>query len=229
MRACTRRRPSVAKASSISSGLPTATGWSSIAERVGGGLDGLEGRPVDRVARVPEDADARRVRDGLLEEIEVLHPELEPLVGPACDVASRARKARDEPARDRIGDAADDDGDRGGGALGCQCRRRARREDHVDREPGELGRQLGKPLVLAISGADLEDEVPALDPAEVAEPVPEGLVERRVRGRAGLQVPDPRHPRRRLGARVGGAARSARNAVARRASLTPMWPRRRGA
>ena len=138
---------------------------------------------MNRVAWVPEDANARGVRHGLLEEIEVLDPHLEPLMRPSRHVATRAREAGDEAALHRIRDTADDNGDGPGGALGRHGRRRgARCEDHVDLQPDELGRELGQPLVLPLGGADLEDDALTLDPAEISEAVPEGLVERRARG-----------------------------------------------
>ena len=47
--------------------------------------------------------------------------------------------------------------------------------DDVDLEPHQLGRELGKPVVLALRPAELDDEVLALDVAELAQARPECL------------------------------------------------------
>ena len=76
----------------------------------------------------------------------------------------------------------------------------ASRDNHVHREPDQLGRQVGEPLCLPLRIAVLYDEVLALDIAEVVQTLPEGL-QRWIglrEGRAGTEPTDPVHFRRQL-------------------------------
>jgi hypothetical protein len=76
----------------------------------------------------------------------------------------------------------------------------ARRHDHVDLEPDELGRERRQPLVLPVRAPGLEDHGPALDIPELAHP----LTERFPQGSPGregpvVQEPDPGDGSLRLG------------------------------
>ena len=66
-----------------------------------------------------------------------------------------------------------DDGDRGRGAPGRLGRRGRTRDDHVDGEPDQLGREDGKPLDLIPVVSTLDDDVLALDVPELAQPLEE--------------------------------------------------------
>ncbi len=69
----------------------------------------------------------------------------------------------------------------------CRLGRGGRpRDDHVDREPHELGREGGKPFAAVPVPSALDDDVLALDVAEVSQPLeecpPEMRRRRAVRG-----------------------------------------------
>ncbi len=53
----------------------------------------------------------------------------------------------------------------------------------VDRQPNQLGGELGRPLDLALGEAGLQSEVVTLDVAQFAHPVPKDLEDRSGRGR----------------------------------------------
>src|SRR5262249_22293540 len=92
-------------------------------------------------------------------------------VGHPGDVSARMRKARDEPEPDWIGETHSHDWDRPSGALGRQgCRRRYRCDD-VDLEPDQLGCESREPVELALRRSKLDDDIPALNPAELAQPL----------------------------------------------------------
>ena len=78
----------------------------------------------------------------------------------------------------------------------------SRRDDDVDLEPDELGRDLGVALVASLRPAILDRDGATLDPAEFAQSLHKGggpLAPGRRRGRA--QEPDGRQLRRLLRAR----------------------------
>ena len=61
-------------------------------------------------------------------------------------------------------------------SLGRQSGWRApSRDDHVNLEPDQLGREFRQALGLPLGGPELDDEVLALDVAELAKPLAEGL------------------------------------------------------
>ena len=129
---------------------------------------------------------------------------------PSRDVAARTRQRGDQPTPNRIRHAPDDDGDRRGGVLGSQGRWRARGEDHVNFETNKLSREFRQPVILSFGGPDLNGDVLALDPAEIAEPFrkpPRGACQgRRILGhiRRGTLAAAPR----RRAAQQGPATRS---------------------
>ena len=109
-------------------------------------------------------------------------------------------------------------GNRRGRALGGQRARRAVRDDDVDLEPNQLGCQAGQPLVSALRPPVLDDDVPALDVAEIAKPCRNGLdaaleapARKRLRSRSDRPSP-PAAPRRRAARRAAPAERRSRNA-----------------
>jgi hypothetical protein len=137
---------------------------------------------MDWVVWIPEDTDPRGLWNGLFEQIQVLHTQLDTLVRPPRDVAARTRQRGDQPTPNRISHTPDDDGDRRGGLFGSQGRWRARGQDHVNLETDKLSREFRQPVVLSLGGPDLNGDALALDPAEITEPLPECLHEGRARG-----------------------------------------------
>src|SRR5262249_32127277 len=114
---------------------------------------------------------------------------------PPCTVPAWTRETRDEPVANRIANVNHDDGDRLGGVLGCRRYLRPRRcDDEVHLEPDQLGRQVGQPVdpILRISIDD--NNILALNPPELAQPLPERVEQRRPceRGRP-PKNPFPRH------------------------------------
>ena len=65
-----------------------------------------------------------------------------------------------------------DDGDRLGYPLRSQGRHRRDRDDHVYLEPDKLGCQNRNPIEFPVRRPVVDDEVPALDPAELMQPLP---------------------------------------------------------
>src|SRR5262249_32629399 len=79
--------------------------------------------------------------------------------------------------------------DRGG--LFCRSDRSSRRENDIDLESNELGRDLGKAFGAPIGPANLDRDSSALDPAEFAQPLRKGGSPRAPgRGRGGAQDSD---------------------------------------
>src|SRR5262249_61044584 len=88
---------------------------------------------------------------------------------------ARLGEARDEPLPDGITDSHHNDGDRLGRLLGRQHRWRRHGGYDVHLEADQLGREVGEPLVLPLRPSVLHDDVLALDIAQVAQPLLEGL------------------------------------------------------
>jgi energy-coupling factor transporter ATP-binding protein EcfA2 len=111
-----------------------------------------------------------------------------------CDVPARAREARDEPDANRIANGNHDDGDRLGGVLGCRHPLRPPRYDEVHLEPDQLGRQVGQPVDPILRISIVDDNILALNPPELAQPLPERVEQGRPIGR-GRQAKKtyPRH------------------------------------
>ena len=88
-------------------------------------------------------------------------------------------------------------------ASGCG---RRRRDDDVDLQPDQLGREVGQPVEPTLRESILDDDVLALDPPELTQPFPERLAGTAVTGgRAGREEADPIDLPRRL--RLGGERR----------------------
>ena len=101
---------------------------------------------------------------------------------PPRDIAPWARQAGDDAASNRIANKPDDDRDSRGGALGSESRGRGGGEDEVHLAAHELSRELGELIALPFGVPDLNSDVLALDPAEIAKSLSECLQERRTRG-----------------------------------------------
>src|SRR5207302_10087297 len=99
-----------------------------------------------------------------------------------------------------------DDGDRLGGVVGWRHSLRPPRYDEVHLEPDQLGRQVGQPVDPTLRISIVDDNILALNPPELAQPLPERVEVGRPVGR-GRQIKKtyPRHPPRLL--RFGGQRR----------------------
>jgi len=69
--------------------------------------------------------------------------------GQAGDVPTRPGEAGDEPTPHRIASPRHDNGDRPSGLLGGKGILRRWRYDHVNVETDQVGREVGKPSILA--------------------------------------------------------------------------------
>ena len=122
----------------------------------------------------------------------------------------RAR-ARDQAAADRVARQREHDRDDRCRLL-CREDRGSRRDDDIDLEPDELGRDLGEALAASLRPAILDRDGAALDPAEFAQPLHKSG---EVHGLQAEGVPAPRNPM--VGSFAGCCARAA-SGHARRAA-----------
>src|SRR5215472_5632611 len=146
--------------------------------------------------------------DGLLEQLQLFCDDFQAGVsGHPCDVPAWAREARDEPGANRIANPNHDDGDRLGGVLGGRHYLRPRRcDDEVHLEPDQLGRQFGQSVDPILRISIVDDNILALNPPELAQPLPERVAPRLPIGRGRhIKKTYPRHLSRLL--RVGGERR----------------------
>ena len=160
-----------------------------------------------RIGRVREDGHTADLGDGLLEQLQLFGEHFQAgAAGHPCDVPARAREARDEPGANRIANGNHDDGDRLGGVLGRRHSLRPPRYDEVHLEPDQLGRQVGQPVDPTLRISIVDDNILALNPPELAQPLPERVEQVRPIGR-GRQAKKtyPRHLPRLL--RLGGERR----------------------
>ncbi len=162
---------------------------------------------VVRIGRVREDGHTADLGDGLLEQLQLSGDDFQAgIAGHPCDVPARAREARDEPGANRIANGNHDDGDRLGGVLGCRHSLRPPRYDEVHLEPDQLGREAGQPVDPILSISIVDDNILALNPPELAQPLPERVEQGRPIGRGRhTKKTYPRHLSRLL--RPGGERR----------------------
>ncbi|HEY1362064.1 MAG TPA: hypothetical protein VGF60_07445 [Xanthobacteraceae bacterium] len=113
--------------------------------------------------------------------------------GHPCDVPARAREARDEPGANRIANGNHDDGDRLGGVPGCRHSLRPLRYDEVHLEPDQFGRQVGQLVDPTLRISIVDDNILALNPPELAQPLPERVEQGRPIGRG--RQPKETYPR----------------------------------
>jgi hypothetical protein len=92
-----------------------------------------------------------------------------------CDILARPRQGADEPRPQRIRQGDDDDGNRRRRLLGRPGCGSPRRDEHLDRQAHQLGRQGREPLFLPLGIAELQDEIAPFHIAEVAQALAEGL------------------------------------------------------
>jgi hypothetical protein len=130
--------------------------------------------------------------DNLAQKLELLAGKIGLLVRQASDVAARARQARDQTGPKRVHRHCEDDGNNRCCLLCCDDRA-SRRNNDIDFEPDELGRDFGITFAASLRPAILDRDGAALDPAALAQPLYESRgrsVLGRSRGHA--QVPDDR-------------------------------------
>lgn len=150
-------------------------------------LSGDLGRPQIRgraFIRIQEDAHAGNRGDGLLNQFQQFpHDFLPDTERRPRDVAARPREAGDKPLPNRVGDINHDRGDRAGRLFGCTGSMRARGDEEVRLATHDLRRQGGESLDLPRRPPVLNDEILALDPAVLAQPMPKCLpIPRDLRG-----------------------------------------------
>ena len=137
-----------------------------------------------RIGRVREDGHTADLGDGLLEQPQLFGDDFQAgVAGHPCDVPARAHEARDEPGANRIANGNHDDGDRLGGVLGCRHSLRPPRYDEVHLEPDQLGREAGQPVDPILRISIVDDNILALNPPELAQPLPERVEQGRPIGR----------------------------------------------
>src|SRR5713226_4618101 len=110
-------------------------------------------------------------------------------VGQPRDIAAWPRKAGDEPAPNRIGNTSEDNGDGPGRLLGGQgdgCA--SGREDDINLERNQFGRESGEPLELPLGISVFNHDVAALDVTEVTQSLEEGLWQVAISGQVARQV-----------------------------------------
>jgi len=87
------------------------------------------------------------------------------------DVGPRPPQAADEPAGDGIADVHHDDRDQLGRPLRRQTSRRALGDQDIDVQTDQLSREVRELFPLPGRGSAFDDEVSAVDIAQLAEPV----------------------------------------------------------
>jgi len=142
------------------------------------------------MGRIPEDGDPGHRGDHLLEELQPLAGRLGGLDVQPRDVSLRPREVGDLPDADGVG-ASGHDRDRPGRPAGRDCREIPHRTDDVDLETHEIRRQFGEKFRLSLRRSDLDDDVLPLDPAQLAEFLPEGNRPCVIRTIVGCEEADP--------------------------------------
>jgi hypothetical protein len=156
---------------------------------------------------IHENRDSREPRQDVLEQLQLLAVDPPPDGdGEPRDAPARPSEAGHQARAYGIDSQEHDDGDRPGRVLGRYHRRRGSRNNDINPETHELGREVRKTIDVAVRKAIVDDDVLALDPAQVAQPALEcvGHTLRRV-ARGNGEVADSVHPPHRLG--LGGKRR----------------------
>src|SRR5712692_661185 len=144
-------------------------------QRPGDARDFLQSRHVRWIGRIPQHGHPGDARHDLLEQRQTLAHYVQ--AGDdrqAGHVPARSCKAGDQPLRDRVAAAHEDNRDRRACVLGCPCRGWAQGQDDVHSGTDEVGREVREPLALPFCPAVLNGHVPTLHVAEVAQPPTKG-------------------------------------------------------
>jgi hypothetical protein len=102
-------------------------------------------------------------------------------------IATRPRKAGDEPAPNRIGNKSEDNGEGPGRLFGGQGLGWAWGHDDINLERNQFGRKSGEPLELPLGISVFNHDVATLDVTEVTQSLAEGVLQARA-GQVGRQV-----------------------------------------
>ena len=190
------------------------------AERAGRCLNLAHLQHGGGIADIGHDRQPAETGDNLAQKFESLASKIGRLDRQAGDVAARSRQTRDQAGADRVPRRREDDRDDRCRLLCRDDCRGSRRDNDIDLEPDELGRDLGEALAASLRPAILDRDGAALDPAEFAQPLHKSggpLAPGRRRARA--QEPDGRQLRRLLRARRERPRR--RRAAEQRDELAP--------
>src|SRR5262245_7422979 len=136
----------------------------------------------------PEESDPTDPRNGLREQFQTLADEVYGEVGNPRGIATRPRKAGDEPAPNRIGSKSEDDGDGRGRLFGGQDLSCVWGHDDMNLERNQFGRKSGEPVELPLGISVFNYEVAILDVTEVTQSLTEGLARL---GISGQVLPQP--------------------------------------
>ncbi len=163
------------------------------------------------IVRVNEHCDHAGLRNQLEQQLEPLRHQLDGNYGDPRHVAAWPGEAGDQPVRDRVAAADENDRDRrgcvfrracGNGAADCY--------DRVDLTTDEIAGQLGQPIVTTLRPAVFDRDILSLDITGFAQPLVErGRIRCKLAGRGAAEETDHRH---RLLLRADGAWRRHRAA-----------------
>src|SRR5215813_11548745 len=171
-------RAIVAKAPSRSSACPTCTICTVTANaRAASFNTSIEERARSFKAGffVTENRDSRcRAWNGLAQELQTFCVDLHRReAADAREVSAGPRNASDEPTRHRIADLGEHDGNRPRRLLGSQRGDGRARDDDVDAEPYQLGRQRRGSVLLTQHETGLDGNRPVLHISELLQPLSE--------------------------------------------------------
>src|SRR5262249_49133299 len=147
------------------------------------------------IARRPKQGEPRHAGNELSTELKEFGGQIAELATDSRDPASRTREALHQSGLDRVADAEHDDGHALGMLFQYQCRRRRRRDDHINARLQELAHESRQDFVTARRISVLEFEVDAFDIAVLAQASDERCENRRGSRRGGVisEIPDPIH------------------------------------
>jgi hypothetical protein len=153
-----------------------------------------------RIGRIPQHRHLRGLRQEGFEEVEPIARDLRGKPGDPGDIAAGPRQTADEAGADGIGTDRHDDRDGARRGLG-RADPGIPREDHEDihRELDQLNGEGRQAVETPLRPPILQEAVVALAPAQLVQPVAEGVDGLRVRRRSSAaEDPDPRARSRRL-------------------------------
>ena len=178
-----------------------------------GGHDPNHSMGMCRVPRLHQHGDTRQSRHGSLQQLEELGAEVGGADRQARHVPAGPRQARGKAVAYRVKREGDDDGNGRGGVLQRAVGGRRRGHDDIDFQAHQLRGKGGQALGFPVREACLDDEVRALDIAELAHARQERRVaagiQRRL-ARAKVEKPDTRNLRLSLSERASPHRQRAR-------------------
>ena len=138
------------------------------AERAGRRLNLAQLQRGIGTGEIGKDSKSAQTGDNLAQELKSLAGSIGPLTRHAGNVAARSRQGRDEAAADRIARRREHDRDHRSSLLCCEDRRGVMRENNIDLQPDELGRDLGETLTAPLCPTILDRDIATLKPNEFA-------------------------------------------------------------